>query len=114
MSDKRYTKHDWRLFNAVAKFKPLRDGIILVSVRGDWQEVSCYGNVIFRRNATSHYWEAATWGSTHDWLLAKINACLHAVNANMRLYADGRRFNIVSADGATRKFRDSFNSEVFK
>lgn len=114
MRNHRYTRHDWRLFNAVAKFKPLKDGIISIEVRGDWQTVRCYNNIIFHRNAATLYWEAATWGCTHYWLLEKINACLHAVNADVRLYKDGCRFALVRADGASRRYRDSFNSEIFK
>ena len=110
----RYTKHDWRLYNAVAKFKPLKDGLVSVEVRGDWQTVRCYGNAIFRRNAVTQYWEAATWGCNRHWLFEKVNACLHAVNADVRLYEEGRRFALVRAGGASMRYRDSFNSEVFK
>ena len=110
----RYDRHDLKLFNAVRRFKHLHDGCIDIITFGCMLEVYCYGRVMFRYSRRNGYWEAATWGCRKRWWVDKVNACLHAVNATVRLYDSGHGFRIVSADGRDCGFCQSFNSEYVR
>ena len=109
----RYDAHDLKLYNAVRRFKHLHDGCIDVITLGSTLEVWCYSRLMFRYSRRNGYWEAATWGCRKRWWMDKVNACLHAVNATMRLYSDVYGFRVVHADGRDRAINQSINSEVF-
>ena len=105
--------HDRKLYHAVKAHKPLGDGLCQVRVNGRYLSVFVYGARIFSHDRENGYWEASSCGMNRPWMRDKMNACLSAIGAPVRVYTDERgKFWLTTATATVGDGR-RFNSTRF-
>ena len=110
----RYSYDDWRLFNTVANFHHNTIGGVRVRVAGDRITVSYHETDFFQYDRRTGYWRVDTYGNTRPWFVAKVNACLHAINAEVRMFVEHGRAGAVHASGFAAYGISWFNNRFYK
>ena len=109
----RYTKEDWRLYRAVSRFKHDQIGRVNVSVVGGRISVSYNGTTFFQYDPAQDYWRVDSWGNTRPWFVAKVNACLHAINADARAFVENCGLCVVHVSGFAAYVVKWFNNRFY-
>lgn len=114
-------KIDEQVKNAVANWKAMRGNNTKVEIVGGCLKVYLYDNLIFWAESPSK-WNARNCGWSTATTRARLNACLAGVGSSLGVYSQGGEMRLTSCaggksrivGGASRWYRDSFNSEMFK
>lgn len=115
MRTHRFIYEDFRLYNAVKGFHHDRIGSCQVHIVGDRLSVYYKDVKFFEYDRKTGYWRVDSWGSRRPWLVEKMNACLSAINAEVRAFLDERQhFCCVHANGIVAYNINYFNNRFYE